>query len=153
MADDTHQKGIETARRVIHECYAGRVRMLSRVITARYDAELRDVGLSANQMTLLAVIAMLEKVTPSEIQPYVMMEASTVSRNLAKMIDNAWLATIPAEDRRSHYLVVAPEGFRVLAAARPAWERAHAWAQELFGPEGGDAIRELVHEVNPRVPR
>ena len=152
MVSDPHGEGIETARRVIHECLAGRIRLLSRVVTARYDDELREVGLSANQVTILSVLAMLEKATPSEMQPYVMMEASTISRNVAKMIEKQWLATIPAEDKRSHYLVVAPEGFRLLAEARPAWERAHAWALDLFGERGREAVRELSHSVNPLIP-
>ncbi len=152
MAADTHSEGIETARRVIHECLAGRIRLLSRVVTGRYDAELRDSGLTANQMTILAVVAMLEKTSPTEMQPYLMMDASTISRNVARMIESQWLAMIPAEDRRSHYLVVAPEGFRLLAEAAPAWERAHRWAEELFGGDGATAIRELSHAVNPLIP-
>lgn len=152
MATDTHREGLETARRVIHECLAGRIRLLSRVVTGRYDAELRDAGLTANQMTILAVVAMLEQTSPTEMQPYLMMDASTISRNVARMIESRWLATIPAEDRRSHYLVVAPEGFRLLAEAAPAWERAHRWAEEQFGSEGRDAIRALSHAVNPLIP-
>jgi len=152
MADDTHREGLETARRVIRKCLAGRVRLLSRVVTGRYDAELRACGITANQMTILAVVAMLEQTSPTEMQPYLMMDASTISRNTARMVESRWLATIPAEDRRSHYLVVAPEGFRLLAAAGPAWDRAHRWAEELFGEEGRDAIRALSHRVNPLIP-
>ena len=153
MATDTHSKGLEAARRVIHECLAGRIRLLSRVVTGRYDAELRTCGITANQMTILAVVAMLEQTSPTEMQPYLMMDASTISRNVARMVESRWLATIPAEDRRSHYLVVAPEGFRLLAESAPAWERAHRWAEELFGERGKTAIRELSHAVNPLIPR
>jgi DNA-binding MarR family transcriptional regulator len=152
MATDNHRKGIETARRVVNECLAGRIRLLSRLVTGRYDAELKEHGLTANQVTILAVVAMLEKTTPTDMQPYLMMDASTISRNVARMIENHWLGTIPAEDRRSHFLIVAPGGFEVLANAAPAWERAHAWAEELFGERGTAAIRELSHAVNPLVP-
>lgn len=152
MADDSHAEGHELARQVIHECLAGRLRMVSRVVTARYDQELREAGLTANQVTILSVVAMLEQTTPSDMQPFLMMDASTISRNVTRMIDNGWLATLPADDRRSHQLVVAPEGYRRLAAARPAWERAHRWAQDLFGDEGAASVRALTHRLNPRVP-
>lgn len=153
MANDPHGEGIAMASQVIHECLAGRIRLLSRAVTARYDTELREVGLTANQMTILSVVAMLEQTTPTDMQPYLMMDASTISRNVGRMVDNRWLAMIPAEDRRSHFLVVAPAGFRLLADARPAWERAHAWATEQFGLAGSEAIKKLSHEVNPNIPR
>ncbi len=139
------------ASRVIHHCLAGRVRQISRVVTARYDEELRPLGITANQLTILSAVAVLEEVTPTDLQPYLLMETSTLSRNVARMVENRWLATMPADDRRSHLLVVAPEGRRILEAVEPRWEAAHAWATELLG--GSDAVRELAHRVNPNVPR
>ncbi len=138
------------ALRVINNCLAGRVRQISRVVTARYDEELRPLGITANQLTILSVVAVLEKVTQSEAQPYLLMEVSTLSRNIARMLEHHWLATIPGEDKRSHYLVVAPEGFRILEQVEPLWEQAHAWALETLG--GPDAVRDLARRVNPLMP-
>lgn len=152
MADDPRQTGHAMASRVIHNCLAGRLRMLSRVVTARYDQELRDVGLTANQVTILSVVAMLEETSPSEMQPFLMMDSSTISRNVARMIESGWLMTLPADDRRSHRLVLAEAGYQRLANAAPAWERAHRWAEGLFGEDGGESIRALTHRINPLVP-
>ena len=151
MAASDVGPALETASLVIHNCLAGRIRQINRVVTARYDEELRAVGVTTNQLTILAVVAMLEKVTPTDLQPYLQMEMSTLSRNVARMMENHWLATLPGEDKRSHYLVVAPDGMRVLAGVRPHWERAQSWAVEHLG--GVDPIRELAWRVNPLVPR
>jgi DNA-binding MarR family transcriptional regulator len=139
------------ARRVINTCLAGRVRQISRVVTAHYDEALRPIGITANQLTILSAVALLDKVTQAGLQPYLQMEVSTLSRNVSRMIENHWLATMPGSDRRSHYLVVAPEGLRVLERVKPHWEKAHAWATEMLG--GEDAVRQLAHRVNPLVPR
>lgn len=149
--DDPTPSGKEMALRVIRTCLAGRVRQLSRIVTARYDEELRPVGITANQLTILSAVAVLEQVTPTDLQPYLEMEISTLSRNIRRMVEHRWLATVPADDKRSHYLIVAPEGFRVLAEVGPHWERAHAWATDRLG--GGDTVRELAHRLNPLLPR
>ena len=142
---------IENARRIINNCLAGRVRQISRVVTAKYDDELRDVGITTNQLTILAAVAVLEQVNQTDLQPYLAMEASTLSRNVNRMIANRWLAILPGTDRRSHDLVVAPEGMRVLEQVGDPWERAHAWAKETLG--GEDAVRELAWRINPHLPR
>lgn len=139
------------ALRIINGCLAGRVRQISRVVTARYDEALRPLGVTTNQLTILAAVAVLEQVNQTDLQPYLQMEASTLSRHIARMQRNRWLATIPGADRRSRLLVVAPEGMRVLEQVRPHWEEAHAWALELLGDDA--VVRELATRVNPRIPR
>ena len=143
--------GTETARAVINGCLAGRIRQISRIVTQRYDDELREFGITTNQLTILSAVALLDSVTQTELQPYLAMEASTLSRNVKGMTRRGWLALIPGADRRSHNLVVSPEGFRLLAAVKEPWERAHAWATEALG--GDDSVREMAHRLNPRVPR
>ncbi|MEZ4415776.1 MAG: MarR family winged helix-turn-helix transcriptional regulator [Gemmatimonadota bacterium] len=151
MSNKDQQAGTDMARRVINTCLAGRVRQISRAVTARYDAELRECGITANQLTILAAVAMLEMTTQRDLLPYLLMEASTLSRNIKLMVENRWLATIPGEDRRSHFLVVSPAGYRVLAQVKEPWERAHAWATKALGD--ADAVREMAYRLNPHIPR
>ena len=138
------------ARRVIGNCLAGRVRQINRVVTAHYDRQLDAIGVTANQLTILSAIALLQPVSQTDLIPYLLMEPSTLSRNTQRMLKNQWLATIPGEDRRSHLFVVAPEGVRVLAEVEPYWEAAHEWAEKALGK--ADAIREIAHAINPKVP-
>lgn len=144
---------VDVAHEILNNCVAGRVRQISRVVTARYDDELRPFGITANQVTVLSVVAALEQSTPTEMQPYLMMDASTISRNVQRMIANRWLALIPSDDRRSHYLVVAPAGAELLRAIRPAWQRAQAWAAETFDASGIASVRRIATLANPRIPR
>lgn len=143
-------RGAGIARRVINQGLAVRIRQISRVVTARYDNELREIGITANQLTILSAVATLESVTQTDLQPYMMMEASTLSRNAKRMTDQGWLAAASGADRRSHELVVTPAGFRVLAEAEPAWVSAQKWATKLLGSE--EAVRTMAHRVNPRLP-
>jgi len=146
----TEPRGV--AMEILNNCVAGRVRQISRVVTARYDEELRALGITANQVTILSVVAVLEHVTPSDMQPYLMMDASTVSRNVSRMIAKRWLAMIPGEDRRSHYLVAAPKGMALLGEVRPLWLKAQAWARSVFEDRDIAAVRRIATTVNPAIP-
>jgi DNA-binding MarR family transcriptional regulator len=143
---------MQVALEVIRHCVAGRVRQISRVITAKYDQELAELDVTANQATILSVITVLGQATPTDLAPYLQMDASTISRNVQRMIDRHWLAIIPGEDRRSHFLVVAPRGLDVLRRIRPGWERAQKWAAGILGDEGVSAVCRIASQVNPLLP-
>ncbi len=143
----------DVARAIIHRCAAGRVRQISRIITARYDTHLREVGVTANQLTILAVITVLGPSRSSDIEPFLAMEQSTLSRNLSRMVDNGWLARrVDREDGRSSLLEVTAAGAKVLEEAYEPWSEAQAWTEELLGDEGIDSIASVARKVNPRIP-
>ena len=109
----------EIGREILEDCLAGRTRLLNRVVTSAYDEELRACGVTSNQLTILAIVAFREQVTPVRLQEYLRMDQSTVSRNLNRMMRNGWLARLPGETKRSFCIVLAPKGHRLLEKALP----------------------------------
>jgi DNA-binding MarR family transcriptional regulator len=148
MAKDPQKIALES----VEGCLATRLRQLSRVVTNRYDAELREHGVTSNQASVLAVIAVLGNPTPRELEPMLMMDASTISRNVRLLMANEWVAQIPGKDRRSHRLVISPRGVELMMKVYPAWKRSQEWAQELLGKSGEATIRRLTRKVNPQAP-
>jgi len=142
----------EVAKESVEQCLATRLRQLSRVVTNRYDAELREFGVTSNQASVLAVIAVLGSPTPSELGPMLMMDASTISRNVRLLLANEWVALQPGADRRSHRLVISPQGVELMMKVYPAWKRSQEWAKELLGSSGEATVRRLARKVNPKVP-
>jgi hypothetical protein len=55
------------AQTMSESCLAVRVRLLSRVVTALYDGELRALGLKANQCTMLVCLARLGQADQTKI--------------------------------------------------------------------------------------
>lgn len=137
---------------MLKRCVAGRARQVSRVITARYDRELRPLGVTANQLTMLALLATLGPSRPADLEPYLMMGQSTVSRNLARMVENGWVETSAAEDRRTHLVRLTAAGEALLEEARAPWERAQAWAMETIGEGSVGHIDRVSKTFNPRIP-
>ena len=79
------------SRDIASSCLCRRVQGLSRRITRLYDEALREVGLTANQLTTLVVIQRSGEVSSTELAQLLGAEKSTVSRTLSRMARNGWL--------------------------------------------------------------
>jgi len=140
------------AKESVEQCLATRLRQLSRVVTNRYDAALREFGITSNQASMLAVIAVLGNPTPRDLEAILLMDASSISRNVRLLLKNEWTALLPGEDKRTHRLVIAPKGVELMLRVYPAWKQSQAWAKELLGPGAEAVIRKMAKKVNPLVP-
>jgi DNA-binding MarR family transcriptional regulator len=140
------------AKECVEQCLATRLRQISRLVTNRYDEALREFGVTSNQASMLAVIAVLGNPTPGELEPILLMDASTISRNVKLLLANQWVALIPSDDRRSHRLVIAPAGAELMLRAYPAWAESQRWARKVLGPSGVQNVRNVARRVNPAVP-
>ncbi len=121
-------------------CAAGRVRKLSRAVSAVYDEALRPHGIRVSQLTILALVAALRQAAPSDLERYLLMDRSTVSRNVKRMCDQGWLATAPAPDARSHFIEATAPGHKLLQRALPDWRVAQRRARALLGDDNFDAV-------------
>jgi len=139
MTDDTKR----VAERVASECIGLRSRRLGRVITRLYDYALRDQGLTAPQMSLLAAVELLAPVPASGLVDPLEMEKSTLSRNLRLLKSHGWISEAPAEGRTKE-LSLTTEGQEALLAAVPAWEEAQAAARERLGADASEVLDELL---------
>lgn len=145
--NDPHDSFPGAALEIGEFCVAGRIRKLSRALTALYDEALRDHGIGANQLTILAMAEALGGVTPGELRRYLLMDGSTVSRNVARMCDRGWLCRRATEDGRSHRIVGTAGGRELLERALPAWREAQRQARELLGDEGFETIVRLANDL------
>jgi DNA-binding MarR family transcriptional regulator len=140
------QKPQRIADTIATECLAVRVRILNRVITAIYDDLLRPVGLTVNQLNMLAAISKTQKPTAKSVARILKMETSTVSRNLERMRNQGWI-TIRRQDGRKQELGITKVGSRRMENALPAWRKAQARAQNIIGKEGYSMLDEIVENI------
>lgn len=142
-------KAADVATEVLRECAAGRARLISRYITSEYDRVLAPAGITANQLTMLSLISVLENCRPADLKSFLEMDASTISRNLDRMRDAGWIEKHRAADRRSVVLVVTEDGERMLNAALPLWRKAQAWSSDRLGDAGMAALHDVAVRINP----
>ena len=127
----------QLAQKLASECIAHRVRVLNRVITNLYDSVLKPYGITVNQTTIFAMLILAGEVTPGEIGRELVMEKSTVSRNLERMRNKGWIETLDQKIR------VTAAGHELFTSLQPAWEKGQADAERLLGEAGVGGIQEL----------
>jgi DNA-binding MarR family transcriptional regulator len=122
--------------RMAARCIAVRLRLLNRVVTNLYDEALRPLGMKASQLNVLVVTAKLGVARPAKVCDLLHLDASTLSRNVERMVAKGWLETVPEEDARTQPFRLTERGKKLLDKAIPAWEQAQEQAAELLGEEG-----------------
>ncbi len=135
-----------TARRIAGHCFAMRARLLDRMITRIYDEAMRPHGLRSTQMTLLVGISLAEPARPGDLALWFEMDKSTMSRNVARLVEAGWVTTC-ATDGRGHALSVTDDGRALLEEIRPAWEGAQRQVKTLLGAELVEGLRSLPLDV------
>jgi DNA-binding MarR family transcriptional regulator len=104
---------------------------------------MRDLDISAAQMTILVVINELKIARPSDISHVLDIELSTLTRNLRRMLDHGWLKKVDSPDARTHPLQITRSGQQLLVKAHPLWKQAQREAKKLMG----EAMARELHAV------
>jgi DNA-binding MarR family transcriptional regulator len=137
------------AARVARDCFAVRVRLLNRIVTRIYDEALRPVGMTANQMNILAVLENMTEAQPSDLCRVLHMEKSTVSRNIERMQQQGWVRERSGPDARAVLLATTARGRALLIRAMPLWEDAQDQVRKLLGDAGTASIDRLAQPFFP----
>jgi DNA-binding MarR family transcriptional regulator len=117
------------------DCIAVRIRLLGRFITSVYDEFNRPHGVRVAQVNILTVVGRAGPLTPSEVARILVMDRSTLSRDLESLLEEGWLRSLPGKDRRSYSLQLTPAGQAKLEAIMPSWRSAQAEVERRLGKE------------------
>ncbi|MEZ5992920.1 MAG: MarR family winged helix-turn-helix transcriptional regulator [Planctomycetota bacterium] len=137
----------QAADEIAGACLASRTRLLGRVITSIYDDALRNVGLTASQMTILVALEHTGGIHPAAICEALKLDKSTLSRNVDRMERNGWVDKVAGEDARSHTLRLSEAGRQKLGEAVPYWRTAQATAEEVLGKGGMDTMVRISKRI------
>jgi DNA-binding MarR family transcriptional regulator len=135
--------------RIARCCIAVRVRMLNRVVTNLYDEALRPLGLKVTQLNLLVVTAKLGTARPAEVCDILLLDASTLSRNVERMQAHGWLEVVPNDDGRTQPFRLTAAGRALLKRVTPVWEQAQERATALLGEEGVHVLSQIERNLSP----
>jgi len=125
------------------ECMAMRARRLDRIVTRLYDDALRPFGLKSTQLSVLIGIGVAGTLQPSHLGQALAMEKSTVSRNVARLVERGWVTSEAAEDGRGQLLSLTRSGASLLDEAHNAWKTAQRSVRAIIGDEAGDALTNM----------
>ena len=139
---EQHTIADDLAAEVRGACLGMRVARLHRVIARCYEQALQTVGLTQPQMEVLtSLISAAGPVRPTALAGRLMLERSTVSRNLALMQKKGWVAVAETSATgRAMSVTITNAGAAAFTSADSAWRRAQADAARMLGPDAAPTL-------------
>lgn len=128
-------------------CTGAALRRATRRLCQFYDDALRPTGLKLTQYSVLSTLAQAEDPSITDLADRLMMDRTTLTRNLRPLQNAGWVRLGPGSDARSRAVELTPEGSRVLQAAVPVWRQAEIAVRARLGADGGSALRGLLVEA------
>lgn len=107
-------------------CVCYNTRKVARAVTRLYDDALRPCGLRATQLTLVMVIDEMGEPTISALAEQLVMDRTTLARDLRPLEAAGWVAVVPGSDRRTRIVRLTDAGSATLREALPYWREAQA---------------------------
>ena len=114
-------------------CAGFNLRRASRAVTQHFDRALAPVGLRTTQFTLLGALALAGPVVTSRLAAGLVVDRTTLTRNLRLLRDAGLVETQPGPGRREVLFSLSDEGRDVLARAIPIWREAQDGVVAAFG--------------------
>jgi DNA-binding MarR family transcriptional regulator len=144
MQPKSVQRVLEQYRHQGFDCLCGNLRLATRVVTAAYDERLAAAGITSAQLSVLWCVVSAERLPMQRISELLVMEKSTVTRNVASMRAKGLLRVEAAADARVKEVCATPKGKKAFASAIAHWEDAQRYMGTLLG---SDRFRTLVSET------
>lgn len=133
-------------------CCCFSLRKVTRAVTQLYDRLLEPVGVRATQFTLLVALASSSARTLTEIANTLVMDRTTLTRNLKPLEKMGLIMTVQTSDRRSKAYALTEKGFDIVNRSLPIWEKCQAIIHDSYGAERTNRLLtelgDLVHQVS-----
>jgi DNA-binding MarR family transcriptional regulator len=137
----------DLAEEVRRACLGMRVARLHRIVARVYEQALQTVGLSLPQMEILTtLISATGPVRPTALAGMLMLERSTVSRNLALMKERGWVTVEETSPTgRAMSVTITDTGVAAFTSASTAWRSAQTTAAEILGSAASSMLDQWLN--------
>jgi DNA-binding MarR family transcriptional regulator len=135
----------------VSNCTSFNLRKAARVVTHLYDEMLKPSGLRSTQYSLLIVLSMGEAETISNLANTLVMDRTTLTRNLKPLQSQGWIKRVPGEDRRTRTWTITNAGRKVLAEALPLWQKAQRKTIEQLTQNRWSSLLNHLFDIEDRL--
>ena len=126
-------------------CACLAIRKAARAVTQFYDSYLQSFGLKPTQHSLLLAAYFADGITISDLAHFMVIDRSTLTRNLKPLEKDGLLIVNPEQDRRAKKIVITRKGVTLLKKMTPAWESAQ---QELNRRIGSTKFGQVLEDMS-----
>ncbi len=116
-------------------CACANLRKAVRPVSQLSDDAFRPIGLRATQFGLLGATGMLGPLTINRLAEAIVMDRTTLTRNLRPLEKQGLLGIRSGKDRREREVSITRRGQVVLAKGYPLWKKAQGKVIKGLGQE------------------
>ena len=132
----------------IHRCACTMLRQAARVATQHFDQKLATSGLRISQLSVLTTLRYVGPKTINELAEVMVLDRTTLGRNLRPLQRDGYLAVEPGkDDRRKKKLVLTKKGENAAVKAMDSWGDAQTSFEKALGLDNVVALSKLLRQV------
>ena len=113
-------------------CVCTHIRKAARAITRLYDDAMNDTGIRYTQMILLMVLHEHKELTVTLLAEEMLMDASTVARNMRPLDKNGLIVIRKGKDRRQRLISLSEKGTEAVVKGRKYRQKAQNKISSAF---------------------
>ena len=129
-------------------CASFNFRRAARAMTALFDRALKDSGIRSTQFTILTAVAKNQHVSIGKISEILVMDATTLTRNLNLLRKQGLLTVSPRGAMRQRFLHLTFAGEKALALAVPLWREIQQRFVDQIGEDHWKALRSELESLS-----
>jgi DNA-binding MarR family transcriptional regulator len=129
-------------------CASFNFRRAARAMTALFDHALKESGIRSTQFTILTAVAKNQPVAIGKIAELLVMDATTLTRNLNLLRKQGLLTASPRGAMRQRFLHLTVEGEKALSLAIPLWRKIQQDFVGQIGEESWNKLREELESLS-----
>lgn len=126
------------------QCCCFSLRKVTRAVTQFYDRHLEPADIRATQFTLLLELSAATGKTLTEMAEGLVMDRTTLTRNLKPLEKAGFITTVKLTDRRSKGYALTERGREAIEKGVPLWRKAQ---QAIVGQLTDDRYKRILEEL------
>lgn len=147
MAASQDQIDKDLLREAAAACACFNFRKASRAVTQLFDETLQPTGLRSTQLVILMAVALADSASIAELARELVMERSTLTRNLKPLEKRGLIRSASGSDRRTRVVDLTSRGRQAIVDAVPYWHRAQSGFVDRLGQDRWQQMQESLADA------
>jgi len=120
-------------------CISGKIRRCGRMVSEIFRVRLLPFNITSSQLSILFIVAKMDNVTQNLLSDWLVLEKSTVSRNMKRLLDRKLI-----QKGSGKTFSMTQDGKELLEDIIPEWEEAMKEVRKKLKADGEDALNLLM---------
>ncbi len=131
----------------VNNCSWFLMRKVVRLLTNHLNYLLKDTGILSTQLGTLAILAINDQLSVSEIAKELVMDQTTATRNILSLQKENLIESVEGPDKRVKLMSLTDLGRKKISKALPIWEYNQNKIVETLGINKIDDLTETLSKI------